>query len=103
MNHIKSGFYVTIGKKGFFIVTDYKNKTQTLASKIITKLNRVFGYDIPDNPDTRKELLYWASYGTIEYKHLPENAVVQDWYQVKYGRSCINIPVTDGYFVSFIL
>ena len=46
------GFYLMIGQREIFIESTYKNKTQSLAAKIIQKLG---GEDTPEN---RKWLLY---------------------------------------------
>lgn len=55
-----NGFYLTIGKLDFFIVSDRKNKTDKLASDILRKLL------LPNNPDTRKEVLYWLVKATCK-------------------------------------
>ena len=64
---MNKGFYITLGRKEIFVVSDYTNKTDQLAEKILRKLIN-YGYDIPINPDTKKELLYWTTPATIEYK-----------------------------------
>lgn len=71
-----NGFYLTIGKLDFFIVTDRKNKTDKLASDILRKLL------LPNNPDTRKEVLYWTTSATCR-KLSPGT-----YYNVKYNNSC---------------
>lgn len=71
-----NGFYLTIGKLDFFIVSDRKNKTNKLASDILRKLL------LPNNPDTRKEVLYYISNGNCR-KMSPGN-----FYSIKYNNSC---------------
>ena len=56
------GFTFMLGKKDVFIETEYKNKTENLASKILRKLQ------LPDNPDTRKEVLYYLRKAECEIK-----------------------------------
>ena len=65
---ILSGFYFNIGRKEFFVKTDYKNKTQVLAKKILRKLL------LPENPDTIKELLYYIIPANCQIKHLEANS-----------------------------
>lgn len=43
------GFTLTAKGKDYFFVTDYKNKTKSLAKKIIRSLNGTGEFDIPDN------------------------------------------------------
>lgn len=52
------GFTFPYGKKDIFVQTELKNKTNHLAKKIIRGMVNV-GYDIPDNPIIRKEILYF--------------------------------------------
>ena len=52
------GFTFPYKRKDVFVSTELKNKTDSLAGKILRKMVDA-GYDIPDNPDTRKELLYY--------------------------------------------
>lgn len=64
MNNIMNGFTFPMGSKDVFVKTDLKNKTQGLARKILLKML------LPENPDTRKELLYWMEKATCEIKTL---------------------------------
>lgn len=68
------GFYLEIGRNELFFVTDRKNKTQKLASDILWKLL------LPNNPDTRSEVLYWLASATC-HKLNPGTIV-------NYNRSC---------------
>ena len=52
------GFTFLYGKKDIFVQTELKNKTNNLAEKIIRGMVNA-GYDIPDNPIIRKEILYF--------------------------------------------
>ena len=54
------GFTFQLGKKDVFVITDYKNKTESLARKILRKLL------LPENPDTIRELLYYMIPGEID-------------------------------------
>lgn len=58
------GFTFVLGNKDIFVETEKKNKTEKLASEILRKLL------LPDNPDTRKELLYWLQKAECEVKTL---------------------------------
>lgn len=63
------GFTFPLGKRDVFVETKLVNKTQSLASKILRKLID-YGYDIPDNPDTRSELIYYLQKAECEIKTL---------------------------------
>lgn len=63
------GFTFTLGHKDIFVETELKNKTESFASKIFRKLVNL-GYDIPDNPNTRKDLLYWIQPAECEIRTL---------------------------------
>lgn len=43
------GFALTAKGKDYFFATDLKNKTKSLAKKIICSLNGTGNFDIPDN------------------------------------------------------
>ena len=58
------GFTFVLGNKDVFVETEKKNKTEKLASEILRKLL------LPDNPDTRKELLYWLQKAECEVRTL---------------------------------
>lgn len=64
------GFTMQLGKKDVFIETSRKNKTENLASEIIRKLNGKIGRDVPDNPNARKEVLYYLQKAECEIKTL---------------------------------
>ena len=67
---MKKGFYFRAGRKEIFVETNAKNKTQALATRIFKALIP-HGYSIPDNPSTRKELLYYLTPAYLEVKHCP--------------------------------
>ena len=52
------GFTLTARGKDYFFVTDYKNKTKSLAKKIIRYLNGTGEFDIPDNASGIDEILW---------------------------------------------
>lgn len=58
------GFTFMLGRKDVFVVTERKNKTAQLASEILRKL------ELPDNPSTQKEVLYWLQKAECEIKTL---------------------------------
>ena len=58
------GFTFQLGNKDVFVETSRKNKTEGLATKILLKMG------LPENPDTRRELLYWLQKATCEIKTL---------------------------------
>lgn len=62
MENIMYGFTFQLGRKDVFVKTDYKNKTENLARKILQKIG------LPENPDTRKELLYYLEKATCEVR-----------------------------------
>lgn len=64
------GFTFYLGRKDVFVETAKKNRTENLASQIFRKLIN-FGYDIPDNPETRKELIHMLMAAECELKTLP--------------------------------
>lgn len=63
------GFTFPLGKKDVFVETTRKNKTDGLASEIIRKLNNI-GKDIPDNPNTRREILYYLQKAECDIRSL---------------------------------
>ena len=84
---MKAGFYFQLGKKEVFVETTYKKKTEKLASNIFMALIK-HGYSIPDNPDTRKELLYYLLPASLEIKHCPDTEFgpAHDYYNI-FGKS----------------
>ena len=52
------GFTLTARGKDYFFVTDYKNKTKSLAKKVISSLNGTGESDIPDNAAGIDEILW---------------------------------------------
>lgn len=66
------GFTFQLGNKDVFIETTLKNKTEGLAKKILLKMG------LPENPVTRKELLYWLQKATCEIKTLSDGRKFYD-------------------------
>lgn len=64
MKNIMHGFTFPLGRKDVFVKTNLQNKTEGLARKILLKMQ------LPENPDTRKEILYWLEKATCEIKTL---------------------------------
>lgn len=64
------GFTFPYGRKDIFVQTELKNKTDNLAKKILRKMVEL-GYDIPDSPDTRKELLWYLEKAECDIHTLP--------------------------------
>ena len=59
------GFTFPIGHKDIFVETELKNKTDVLAGRILRKLIN-HGFDIPNNPDTRREVIYYLQKAECE-------------------------------------
>lgn len=57
---IKYGYSFPLGRKEVFVETAAKRRTASLASKILVKLQ------LPDNPTTIKDLLYYLQRTTLE-------------------------------------
>ena len=73
------GFTFMLKDKDVFVETSYVNKTENLASKILTKML------LPDNPDTRKELLYWLQKAECEIKTLSNGKQMYDIHGDNFG------------------
>ncbi len=59
-----TGFTFCYKGKDVFVKTGRKRKTESLASKILHKMM------LPENPDTRKELLYYLQKASCEIRTL---------------------------------
>ena len=59
-----TGFTFPYGRKDVFVETTCKNKTKKLAQKILAKM------DLPDNPATVSDLLYYLTKATCEIRSL---------------------------------
>lgn len=73
---VMNGFTFKLGGKDVFVKTDLKNKTEGLAKKILLKMG------LPENPDTRKELLYWLQKANCEIRTLSNG---KQYYEI-YGK-----------------
>lgn len=73
------GFTFMLKGKDVFVETSYVNKTENLASKILTKML------LPNNPDTRKELLYWLQKAECEIKTLSNGKQMYDIHGDNFG------------------
>ena len=73
------GFTFVLGNKDIFVETEKKNKTEKLASEILRKLL------LPDNPDTRKELLYWLQKAECEVRTLSNGKQYYEIYGDHFG------------------
>lgn len=60
--NVLTGFYLPVGSKEYFFVTDRKNKTAGLAADILRALQ------LPDAPRLRAEVLYFVRAASIEMK-----------------------------------
>ncbi len=65
------GFTLTAKGKDYFFVTDLKNKTKSLAKKIIRSLNGTGDFDIPDNASGIDEILWNLQKAECEIRTLP--------------------------------
>lgn len=61
---VRKGFYFKLGGKHVFVETCKTRKTERLAGKILRAMA------LPDNCDTRRELLYWMRRATCEIRTL---------------------------------
>jgi len=59
-----TGFTFPYGRRDVFVETAYKNKTENLARKILAKM------DLPENPATISDLLYYLTKATCEIRTL---------------------------------
>ena len=59
-----TGFTFPYGRRDVFVETTCKNKTKKLAQKILAKM------DLPDNPSTISDLLYYLTRATCEIRTL---------------------------------
>ena len=64
------GFTLFLKGKDYFFVTDYKNKTKTLAKKIIRSLNGTGEFDIPDNAAGIDSVMYSLQKAECEIRTL---------------------------------
>ena len=64
-----TGFTFPIGKRDIFVQSFRKNKTEALAKEIIRTLLKV-GIEIPENPDTVKEILWYLQKANLEIQFL---------------------------------
>lgn len=82
MNTLK-GFYFNLGRKEIFVESKRVRKTEKLLSDILQSLQ------LPNNPDTRRELDYWLTPAFLEVKHCPAcdalGTPAHDYYNI-YGR-----------------
>ena len=72
------GFTFPLGRKDVFVETERKNKTESLASMILKELVNI-GYDIPDNPSTRKEVVYYLQKAECEIHKLSNG---REYYEI---------------------
>lgn len=78
------GFTFYLRGKDIFVETNYKNKTEALASKIFRKLIN-YGYNIPDNPSTRKNLLWTIQRAECEIKTLSNGKKMYEIHGANFG------------------
>ena len=74
-----TGFTFRLGRKDVFVETTAKNKTKKLAEKILYKL------ELPVNPDTISEVLYWLMKANCEIKTLNNGKQYYDIYGNNFG------------------
>lgn len=72
------GFTLFLKRKDYFFVTDYKNKTKTLAKKVIYSLNGTGDFDIPDNAAGIDEILYNLQKAECEIRTLSNGKQMYD-------------------------
>lgn len=72
------GFTLFLKRKDYFFVTDYKNKTKTLAKKVIYSLNGTGDFDIPDNASGIDYILWNLQKAECEIRTLPNGKQMYD-------------------------
>jgi len=82
-----NGFYLTLGKRDMFFVTERKRKDKGTLNAILDKLK------ILPTEDRRRELDYWLSKATAEVRHT-ETTKTPFW-SIKYGTSIVQMPYGD--------
>ena len=65
------GFVLHAKRKDYFFATNLKNKTKSLAKKVIRSLNGTGDFDIPDNAAGIDEILYNLQKAECEIHTLP--------------------------------
>ncbi len=73
------GFTFPLGRHDVFVCTTKINKTTYLASEILRKL------ELPDNPDTRKEVLWYLKRAECEIKTLSNGRKYYDIHGDQFG------------------
>ena len=73
------GFIFPYKGKDIFVVTEKTRKTKDLAKRILRKMN------LPDNPGTVSDLLYWLQAGCCEIKRLANGREYYEIFGDKYG------------------
>lgn len=71
--NVMNGFTFPFKGKDVFVKTDLKNKTGSLARKILLKMK------LSDNPDNRKKILYYLEKATCEIKTLSNG---REYYEI---------------------
>lgn len=84
------GFTFPYGRKDVFVVTDRKNKTKALASEILRKMQ------LPDNPDTQAEILYYLRKADCEKKTLGNGT---EWISIKGDNFSAFMPLDDAIII----
>ena len=79
------GFTLFLKGKDYFFVTDYKNKTKTLAKKIICLLNGTGNFDIPDNASGIDYILWKLQKAECEVHTLSDGKQYYDIHGNSFG------------------
>ena len=72
------GFTLYAKGKDYFFVTNLKNKTKSLAKKVIRFLNGTGDFDIPDNAAGIDEILWNLQKAECEIRTLPNGKQMYD-------------------------
>lgn len=84
------GFTFPYGRKDVFVMTDRRNKTKALASEILRKMQ------LPDNPDTQAEILYYLRKADCEKKTLSNGT---EWISIKGDNFSAFMPLDDAIII----
>ena len=79
------GFTLTAKGKDYFFATDLKNKTKSLAKKIICSLNGTGEFDIPDNASGIDEILWNLQKAECEIRTLSNGKQYYDIHGDDFG------------------
>lgn len=88
------GFYLTLGKRELFFVTERKRKDKGTLDAILTWIAKDQNKDYAPTESLRRELDYWLSKATAEVWYT-ETTKMPFWH-IAYGKgSCVMMPYAE--------